>query len=114
MLIYVKDGNGVAQLIIVAGQESPSSASAAIATTGDSEVLLAANTDRAGVVFQNQGSNAMRINVLGGDATADGWVVEPGEHFPPPGFPLTTAAWNISGTTGDKFHCLEWSTDLSQ
>ena len=116
MLLDVKDGLGQDQQIVAPGQESPTDASGILLATGDNEELLAANGDRAGWFFQNAGANPMQINELGGDASKKvgvgigAWNVPPGGTWPPPGFALTTAQINISGTKGDAYVCREWST----
>lgn len=116
MLLDVKDGQGQDQKIVAPAQEEPNDASGILQATGDNEKLLAANSDRAGWFFQNAGANPMQINELGGDASrpiaagAGAFVIPPGGIWPPPGFPLTTAQINISGTAGDAFVCREWST----
>lgn len=114
MLLDVKDGLGQDQTIVVASQEEPADASGIL--TQANQKLLGANAYRAGWFFQNIGANSMQVNELGADAStvvaagAGSFVVAPGATWPPPGFPLTTAQINVSGTLGDGFIAREWST----
>jgi|WetSurMetagenome_2_1015567.scaffolds.fasta_scaffold209438_2 hypothetical protein len=109
MLVTVLDGNGISQQLIIASQESVSDVSGVIAVTDTSQPMLAANALRSGYSVQNNGSNVMRINDTGNSSTLPGsFTVPPLGFFPPPGYPISTGAINISGTIGDNFSAREW------
>ena len=110
MRLVIVDGNGIEQTVIAQSVETPVDASGVLAGAG-SQPLLAANPLRAGWLFLNDSAHVMRINELGGDATAAGaWIVPAGGYFPPPGYPVTVGQINISGTNADAYTVREWST----
>lgn len=114
MLLSVLDGNGTAQKVITNGQTSPNDVSGVIASTGVSQLVVAANVNRSGFVLQNNGSSNMYINELGLAASSSitanngSWTVPPGGTFPPSGWAVTTAAINILGTATQAFTAREW------
>jgi hypothetical protein len=116
MQLYVVDANGNQQVVLVAGIEIPTDQSNVIVATGVSQALLAANADRAGMLFQNVGTHNMTINELGAAASgtvsegSGSWVVVPNAYFPPPGFAMTNSAFAVEGTMSDAYVCREWST----
>lgn len=114
MRLTIVDGTGELRDVVWQSVETLADVSDAIAGVG-SQPLLAENLDRAGWFFQNNDAASMRLNELGADATLDGAIViPPGGTFPPPGYPVTTAQINVSGTTGQKYSCREWSTVPSE
>lgn len=110
MLINVLDAQGVAQKMVVQGQEAIVDHSGSIAATGTSQTAIAANSLRSGCIIQNVGANPMFINELGVAAASTGgsFTLAPGATFPPAGMGLSAAAINITGTVGDKFTAREW------
>lgn len=113
MLINVLDSAGVAQKVIMHGQEAALDHSGVIAATAVAQTVLAANTLRSGYVIQNRGVAVMYVNDLGTAAAAVGvnagsFAIQPGAFFPPDGYPVTTGAISIVGTINDGFAVREW------
>jgi hypothetical protein len=113
MLLNIVDGTGLPQRIIVEGQETVIDQSGLIVATGVAQVLAAANANRSGIILQNDGSHNMEINDLAAAAsptvTDNGsFVVTPGSYWPPAGYPVSTGAISVSGTTGDTYTCRTW------
>lgn len=109
MLLIVKDANGDPQTVVVQAQQVPASDSGTIQNTGDEETILEANPNRSGWYFQNLGVNNIRIEDTGGDPTGPtALAIPPLGVFPPPGYPVTTSAVNISGFQGDTYAFREW------
>lgn len=113
MLINVLDAAGIAQKLIVHGQEAPLDHSGVIAATAVAQTALAANSLRSGYVIQNRGAAAMYVNDLGAatvavGANAGSFAIQPGAFFPPVGYPVTTGAISIIGTINDGFAVREW------
>lgn len=110
MLLTVLDGLGVQQKVIVAGQEAIVDKSGTIAATGVAQVAIAANALRSGYRIQNRSAvNPMYVNELGAaSAGQQSCTIAPGAFFPPEGYPVTTSAISIMGTTGDLFSAREW------
>lgn len=108
MIITVVDGQGVLRSVSWQAQDAITDRSGSLATAA-TQVLMTANTSRAGWFFQNLGTNPMRISELGADATLNGAImVRAGETFPPPGYPIPTGAIEVAGTAGDLFTAREW------
>ena len=109
MLLNILDGAGLAQKVIVAGQESVVDRSGTIAATAVSQSFLAVNLLRSGFTLQNRGVNPMYLNELGAAAViGSSFVVPANGFFPPEGFPVSTNAWAILGTISDAFTAREW------
>ncbi len=109
MLLQILDANGVSQTIVANAQEAVVDGSGTIAATGVAQWAILANPGRSGFIFQNNGENQMILNELGPAAVGSGsFVVKPGDFFPPPGYPVTSNAWSVLGTTGDAFTAREW------
>jgi hypothetical protein len=114
MLFIVKDDLEAQKTVIVAGQENVSDHSGVIAVGGLSQLVLAADNDRSGWIFQNVGASPMTLNELGAPATptplagAGSFVVAPGAFFPPPGYPATVAGIAVQGATGDGYVARSW------
>lgn len=107
MLLNVVDSGGFTQKIVVAGQEAIVDKSGSIAVTGVAQNVSVANANRSGFFFQNIGANVMYLNDLGA-ATTSTFVVPVNGTFPPHGYPVSTGAWSVLGTVGDKFVAREW------
>lgn len=75
---------------------------------GTSQVLMAANPDRRGLLFQNISDENMYIGV-GVAATQDtpSIIVGPGQNWEPM-IPPNQALNVVSATTGKKFTCFEF------
>lgn len=111
MLIEILDANRIPVVICAQAQGSPVDRSGTIATPGTSQALMPGNVTRSGWFVQNTGQNTtIRVNDLGGDAAAANAVILLyGESFPPPGYPVTTAAINITGDVGGgTYSAREW------
>lgn len=111
MLLKVIDALGMAQTIIVHGQEAVVDHSGTLTVTGDSELLMDANATRSGWQMQNISGAVMWVNESGGSAvpaTEGSWQVPVGGVFPPAGFPVTTGQIHISGTIGSQYTAREW------
>ncbi len=110
MLGTIIDGNGNAQFVVLPSQEAIADRSGTIATTGVSQVALAANTGRSGYTIQNRSTtNPMYVNELGAASTGLGsFEIPPGGFFPPNGAPVHTNAVQILGTAGDLYTAREW------
>lgn len=112
MKIQVKDAQAVDRNIVVQGVETPVDRSGVIAATGVSQIAIEANEDRAGWYIQNMAESALFVREIDGDASADAdggsFLVQPGECFPPPGYPVTLGAIAVAGTEGAAFTAREW------
>lgn len=114
MLLVVTDANGAQQTLVAQAQATASDYSGSITATGTSQALAAANALRSGWFIQNRGANPMYINDLGLPASStisagNGSIeVAPGATFPPFGYPISTTAFNITGTAADTFLYREW------
>ena len=113
MLINVLDAAGVAQKLVVHGQEAAVDRSGIITATGAAQSALAANVLRSGYMIHNRGVAVMYVNDLGAaavavSANAGSFMIQPGATFPPPGYPLTTGEVSIMGTINDGYMIREW------
>lgn len=109
MLTNVLDGNGVSQVVILAGQESIADRSGVIGATGVAQSLLSANSLRSGWIIQNRGVAPMYVNDLGvATAGAGSFVIPTGGTFPPANYPVTVNAISVLGTVNDPFTVREW------
>lgn len=118
MLLTVKDGNGVEQVIVTQGRDALTDRSGTIAEAGVSQAIMPANAERAGWFFQNLSAMPMMINEIGDDAALVGsFLVLPLGTFPPPGYPVTITAVSVrcddsgEGTddaAGAPFTAREW------
>lgn len=97
--------------VIVQGLDPVTDHSGQIAATGTSQPLLQANAARSGFLIQNRSTtgNAMVVNEMGNDAIAfASWLLNPGDTFPPPGYPVQIGPVTIAGNIGDAYTCREW------
>lgn len=109
MQVKVTDANGVQQTVLLQGLEAVVDHSGAIVTTAASQLCMTANPLRSGFFVQNTSNRVQWVNELGAaSAVAASYQLQPGAVFPPPGYPVTTGAVNILGTTGDTFTSREW------
>lgn len=109
MLLNVLDSAGVAQKVVVAGQEAVVDRSGSIALSDVAQTAIAANVYRSGFFIQNKGANPMYINELGTATAVGGSITIPaGASFPPAGYPVSTGAISILGTAGDIYTAREW------
>lgn len=110
MLLKVLDGQGQAQTIITAGQETIADRSASI-IAADAQNVMEENDSRSGYYFKNpEGNDDMYINDVA-EAYADAsqnFKVPAGGSWPPPGYPVTTRAISVIGTIGQDFIAREW------
>lgn len=98
MRVPVIGGDGETYTIIMAGaDETVIDRSGTFAAPNVSQVLMEANADRSGWFFQNNTTEEVWINELGGDAQANNGciMVAPGESFPPAGYPVSLLAISI-------------------
>ena len=111
MLLTITDKNNAAQVIATDAQEAITDHSGTIASTGVSQLAVAANVLRSGLFIQNlSATNSMNFNVGALATTGAGSVkLAPGAmlHIPKE-FPLSTGAVNILGTAADSFTIKEW------
>lgn len=121
MLVTLLDGNGQPHIVTWKGQDLINDASGALGAPAVGavpvpQVVAAANLARAGFLFQNTSAAAM---VLFDTAAAFGWLVQPGQYFPPnDSYPVPTGAISVIGTysaggepnsnAGDTFTYREW------
>lgn len=111
MLLNVLDAAKTLRTICAQSQDSPTNRSGTITAAGASQVLMAANANRSGWFVQNTGQNiTIRVNDLAGDpADANSVILLYGQTFPPPGYPVTVGAINITGdVTGSPYSAREW------
>ncbi len=111
MLLTVLDSTGATKTVCVQSQGSGTDRSGTISIASTSQQLMAANGSRSGWFVQNTTLNVpMTVNELGGDATnASSVVLNFGDVFPPPGYPVSTGIINIAcGTPGATFVAREY------
>lgn len=119
MLVIILDGQGEPHQVAWQGQDQINDFSAALGAgnVGAAPQFLTiapANALRAGWLFQNTSANAMLLNELGvvPAVVAQSWVINSGEAFPPPGYPIPTGAIQVAGAAasqqGDAFAYREW------
>lgn len=121
-LISILDGNG--QLATVAWQAqdvindySGNLGAGAVGGGAVFQLVIPANITvvgpgaRGGLRFQNTSANAMQLNEVNETVTSS-WIINPGEFFPPIGYPIPTSALYVMGTPasqqGDTFTAREW------
>lgn len=132
MLISVFDAAGVSHTVTWQGQDQINDASAGLLATAcpptnplAAQQVLPANPNRAGWLFQNTSLNAMLLLEVSGLNEAGGaigvsasWVINPGQFFPPPGYPIPTGAISVVGTAqsapGDTFAVREWINGVNE
>ena len=116
MLVTILDGQGLPHEVAWQGQDQINDLSGALvaAMVGGGAVLTQiapANALRAGWLFQNTSVNAMILNEVNNTMTSS-WVVNPGQFFPPPGYPIPVGVISVMGTAtsavGDAFCYREW------
>lgn len=114
MLIQVLDSNGTPHWVVFQGQDqindySGTLAISAVGPAATPQQIAAANANRAGWLFQNTSASAMLLNEI--DAGGF-WVINSGQFFPPPGYPIPTGAIEVQGAAqsavGDSFTYREW------
>lgn len=111
MIVTVLDGNGQPVNVLWNAQATPTDRSGTITDTLTSQEVMPATAARAGWLFQNVSltGNAMLLSELGEDAAvAATWHLDPGDSFPPPGYPVPTGAITVAGTAGDAYTAREW------
>jgi hypothetical protein len=109
MQLKVVDGAGSQQTLVSRGLESLVDHSTNIVATGISQMLLAANVTRSGWMAQNTSLHTLYWNDTGAASSGAGsFQVPAGTFFPPAGYPVSTGAINITGTTGDTYTIKEW------
>jgi hypothetical protein len=109
MLLRILDANAQPQTIVTPAQEAVVDHSGEIAATSYSQMAMDANALRSGWIMQNIGSSVIYVSELGPADTLPGtFRVDPGAFFPPSGFPLTTGAIHVNGTTGNGYTMREW------
>jgi hypothetical protein len=122
MLLTVIDGNGYLQNVTWAAQDqindySGNLGAGAVGNGAVFQLVFPINTTapgpgaRAGWRFQNTSLNAMILNEVNETKTSS-WIINSGESFPPPGYPIPTGAIYVMGTStsqvGDTFTAREW------
>lgn len=116
MLVTILDGQGEPHQVTWQGQDQINDYSGALGApnVGNAPVFLLiapANALRAGWLFQNTSGNAMLLNEVN-DLVVSAFVINPGEAFPPCGYPIPTGAIQVVGgpmsAAGDTFVYREW------
>jgi hypothetical protein len=115
MLVQILDGAGLPHYVSWPAQDQINDGSGvlgagAVGAAAVSQIVAAANANRAGFLFQNTSVNAMLLLEAGAVA---GWLVNPGGFFPPiPGYPIPTGVISVQGlvlsAAGDTFTYREW------
>lgn len=109
MLLLALNGAGQPATFVVQAQDAITDRSGTVNATGQSQPLMAANTNRSGWYFQNRGQNPMALSEIGANAAASGSIlVLPGQSFPPPGYAIPTGAMTVAGTATDPYTAREW------
>lgn len=107
MLVQVLDANGQPITRIVPAQGAAVDRSGVIGAPPT--VVMVANPNRSGWLYQNTGTGTHFLAEQGGDPTAAGTIqVGVGQSFPPPYFPVPVGAINVTGPLGDTFSAREW------
>lgn len=115
MIFQGTDANGNPQVLCLQGIGTPTDRS--LTCDGASDMLLApiptGNPPRSGWIVQNKSTlgNLMFVNDLGSPADSvspSNVILQPGESFPPPGYPVTQGEVQIFGTAGDNCMAREW------
>ncbi len=115
MLVQVLDAQGVPHFVTWQGQDqivdlSGALAAGAVGPAAQPQQVAPANALRAGWLFQNTSANAMLLNEVGSGGS---WVINSGQFFPPPGYPVPTGAIAVVGilnvsAAGDAYTYREW------
>lgn len=118
MLIQVLDAGGTPHWVVFQGQDQINDASGilgagAVGENPEPQQILAANDERAGWLFQNTSPNPMfLLEIVAEEPAISSWLVNPGECFPPCGYPIPVGAISVfgSGTSveNDPFTAREW------
>lgn len=124
MLIQILDAQGVPHWSTAQGQDqindySGSLAAGSVGVNAVFQQVMPANVGpppagRAGWLFQNTSGNPMLLNELDPTVSTvtNSWTINPGEAFPPCGFPIPTGIIQVMGTAasqqGDTYTCREW------
>lgn len=110
MLIQITDANNVTQTAVINTQEAVYDRSGTLSSTNVSQLAVSANSNRSGLFIQNVGSHNIWFNELGTAAQSAGSVLlQPGQSVSTnSGYPLSTGAINVIGTSGDSFTIREW------
>lgn len=116
MLVTLLDGDGEPHVVTWQGQDQINDGSGVLGAgaTGVAaapQQVAAANTERAGFLFQNTSATAMLFYEIGTDKAPV--IVNSGAFFPPFGnYPIPTGAINVQGTAqsavNDTFTYREW------
>lgn len=122
MLVQIVDAGGVVRTVTWVGQDQINDFSGvlgagAVTNPATPQQVAPANDLRAGFLFQNISANAMMFFENGN--AESGWLLQPGEIFPPyTGYPIPTVAIYVAGTpggfapgpslAGDAFTYREW------
>lgn len=107
MLMSIIDAESNQQVIVVGSVETTTDSSGSISESSEWQVALDANTDRSGFLIQNKGSNDMQVNDTA-QATGSAFLLQPGDFWPPAGYPVNTSAVYIYGTAEDTYLAREW------
>lgn len=116
MLVTLIDSNGVEQLVTWQSQDKINDGSGnlgagAVGNAAAPQQVAAANTERAGWLFQNTSQNQILLMEVNEIATS-AWVINPFQMFPPNNYPIPTGAIYVQGTPtsqqGDTFVYREW------
>jgi len=109
MLVTVLDGYGIAQTIIMQGQEVIQGSFGEIIATDVEQTLLEANGTRSGWIMQNCGAHTLQVNDVGlATGTVDSFSVLPGTFFPPRHYPMNTNRISVLGVVGNAYAVREW------
>jgi len=124
VLIQVLDAAGVPHTVGFQGQDqindySGSLGAGAVTNPQVPQPVLAANPNRAGLLFQNTSANPMLVNEVNA-VTASSWVVPPGGYFPPyPGLAIPAGILYVMGfpgisQVGDTFALREFTNAVGE
>lgn len=110
MLIQITDANNVTQSAVINTQEAVYDRSGTLSGTNVPQVTVSANANRSGLFIQNVGSHNIWFNELGAASQSAGSVLlAPGASISTTsGYPLSTGAISMIGTSGDSFTVREW------
>ena len=110
MKLTVTDAAGYQQTVLVNGQESITDHSGVL-PSNIAQTVLAANNLRSGFFIQNLSSvNSMWFNEIGTATNGAGSIKLLPNAFisTNSGFPLSTGALSLIGTSGDSYTLREW------
>lgn len=107
----VIDANGSQQTIVVQAQGPATDASGTLTAqaSGVYQMVVDADPNRSGFVFQNNGDHVMNITDVGTNPSViSAFEIAPGAFWPPYGYPVPVGAVYVTGTLGETFAARVW------